>query len=88
MTRAERNKIIKWANIINDEQLEAEYYRLLWLSLGSQVEAMYDAGYDIQDIVEQEKYETYISQVSELLRMLCCERNIKLWEDDYEQSQT
>lgn len=88
MTRAERNKIIKWASTLTDNQLKCEYYRLLFLSLGSQIEAMYDAGYDIQLIIEQEKYETYISQISDLLGMMCCERGIELSEEFYEQSKT
>lgn len=86
MTKKQRNEIIKWANTLSDDQLKCEYYRLCYLSLGSQIEAMYEAGYDIHDIIEQEKYETYISQESDLLGMMCCERGIELLEEVYEQS--
>lgn len=80
MTKSERNQIIKWANTLTNEQLEGEYYDAVYDSLGSQTEAMYEFGYDIQDIIEREEYEDYLDQKSDLLGRLCEERGIKLWE--------
>lgn len=80
MTKKQRNEIIKWANTLTDEQLEDEYYDAVMDSLGSQTEEMYELGYDIVDILEQEEYEDYLDQKSDLLGRLCEERGIKLWE--------
>ena len=80
MTKKQRNEIIKWANTLTNDQLEGEYYNAVYDSLGSQTEAMYELGYDIADIMEQEEYEDYLDQKSDLLGRLCEERGIKLWE--------
>lgn len=80
MTKSERNQIIKWANTLTDEELENEYYDSIFDCLGSQTEEMYERGYDIQDIIEREKFEDFLCQQSDLLEMLCAQRGIKLWE--------
>ena len=81
MTKSERNKIIKWASTLTDEELEEEYYRAAWDTLGSQAEEMYERGWDRRDVVEREKYEKWLGQKSDLLEQLCYERGIKLWEE-------
>ena len=81
MTKSEKNSIIKWAKTLTDEELEEEYYRASWDTLGSQAELMYEQGWDMQDIIEREKYEKWLSQKADLLEMLCFERGIKLWEE-------
>ena len=80
MTKSERNQIIKWANTLTDEQLENEYYESVFDCLGSQAEEMYERGYDVQDIIEREKFEDFLCQQSDILEMLCEQRGIKLWE--------
>ena len=40
MTKSEKNKIIKWTNILTDEELEKEYYDAVFDTLGSQAEEM------------------------------------------------
>lgn len=80
MTKSERNQIIKWANTLTDEELEKEYYDAVFDTLGSQAEAMYEQGWDIQDVIEREKYEKYLGQRADLLESLCYGRGIKLWE--------
>ena len=80
MTKSKKNNIIKWANTLTDEELEEEYYRASWDTLGSQAEAMYERGWDMQDIIEREKYEKWLGQKADLIEMLCHERGIKLWE--------
>ena len=82
MTKSERSQIIKWANTLTDEQLEKEYYDSVMDSLGSQTEDMYELGYDIQDIIERDKFEKWLCEKSNLFEKLCEERGIKLWEDD------
>lgn len=88
MTRAERNKIIKWADTLTDEDLEKQYYDAANLTLGSQSELMYEQGWDMQDIIEREKHEKWLCHRAVLLEMLCCERGIKLWGEYHEQSKT
>ena len=84
MTKSERNQIIKWANALTDEELEKEYYRAVQDTLGSEAEEMYERGYDIQDIIEREKYEDWLDQKCDILERLCCERGIELWGDEDE----
>ena len=81
MKKAERNKIVKWADSLSDEELESEYYKALFYSLGSQTEDMYELGYDIRDIKEREKYEKFLCEKSTLIGELCERRVIKLFED-------
>lgn len=80
MNKAEKNAIVKWAALMSDEELENAYYNAVYDSLGSQIEEMYERGYDIQDIKEREKYEKFLCEKSGVLEMLCEERGIKLWE--------
>ena len=84
MTKSEKNKIIKWANTLTDDELEKEYYRTVYDTLGSESEIMYERGYDIQDIIEREKYEDWLDQKCDLLERLCYERGIELWGEDNE----
>ena len=79
MTKSERNQIIKWANTLTDEELENETYRVIHDTLGSECEDMYELGWDIQDILEREKYEKWLRKKAILLEKLCAERGIKLW---------
>lgn len=81
MTKSEINQIIKWVNALTDDELEKEYYRAVYDTLGSQAEEMYEQGWDIQDIIEREKYEDWLDQKCNLLERLCYERGIELWGD-------
>lgn len=80
MTKSEKNQIIKWANTLTDDELE-EYYRAVYNTLGSEAEEMYEHGWDMQDIIEREKFEKWLGQRADILEKICCERGIKLWED-------
>ena len=82
MTKSEKNSIIKWAKTLTDDELEKEYYRAIYDTLGSQAEAMYEQGWDMQDVIEREKYEKWLGQKADLLESLCYERGIKQWEKD------
>ena len=82
MTKKEKNQIIEWANTLTNEELESEYYDSVFDSLGSEAEEIYERGWDIQDIIEREKFEKWLGQKSDLLEQLCEERGIKLWEDE------
>ena len=81
MRLKERNELIKWANNLSDEKLEDEYYDAAFDSLGSITEKMYNLGYDMRDIKEQEEYEKYRCDKASILGWLCEERGIKLWEN-------
>lgn len=81
MTKSEKNDIIKWANTLTDDELESEYYRAVFDTLGSEAEEMYERGWDMQDVIEREKYEKWLGQRADLLESLCYGRGIKLWEE-------
>lgn len=83
MTKSEMNQIIKWANTLTDGELKGEYYDAAFDCLGSQAEEMYERGYDMQDIIEREKYEKWIGEKADLLGALCEGRGIKLWEENH-----
>lgn len=80
MTKSEKNSIIKWVSTLTDDELEKEYYDAVFDTLGSQAEEMYERAWDMQDVIEREKYEKWLGQKADLLEMLCQERDIKLWE--------
>lgn len=54
MKRSERNSLAKWANTLIDKELKDKYYAAVYDSLGSQTNEMYELGYDMRDIEEQE----------------------------------
>lgn len=80
MTRRERIQLTKWAGELSDKDLEKMYYDAIYDCLGSEVEEMYERGYDFVDITEQEKYEKYLGEKANVLERLCIERGIGLWE--------
>lgn len=82
MKKSERNALLKWANNLTDEELECEYYKAVFDTLGSETEEMYERGYDIRDIKEREQYERYLGDKSDLLGVLCEARGIKLWQNE------
>ena len=82
MTKIERKQIQDYACTLTDEQLKNEYYDSVYGSLGSNAERMYELGYDIRDIMEEEKRKEYASQRADILENECCKRNIKLWGEE------
>ena len=84
MTKKDKNAIIQWANNLTNEELEEEYYNNVFECLGSDAEIMYERGYDIADIREQEKLEKYQQEKTDIIEQLCEERGIKLWEQENE----
>lgn len=80
MTKAEKDYIIKWSCNLTDTELEDEYYDSVFDCLGSDVDEMYERGYDMVDIRERERYEDWLCQRSDVLEQLCLGRGIKLWE--------
>lgn len=80
MTQKERNVLVRWIKALSDAELETEYYNAVYDSLSSQTEAMYELGYDMQDIKEQEAFEKFLREKSDILENECLKRNIKLWE--------
>ena len=80
MKKLEKAALLNWANQLSDQELEHAYYEAVLGCLGSEAEEMYDRGYDPADIREQEKYEKYKSEKTDLLEEICIKRGIKLWE--------
>lgn len=80
MKKSQKDALLRWAKGLTNEELKEEYYDAVYNSLGSLTENMYELGYDIRDIEEQEKHEKYLSEKSDILCSLCEERGIKLWE--------
>lgn len=80
MKKSEKNAILKWTENLTNEELEDEYYKAVYSSLGSLVEDMYELGYDLRDIGEREKHEKFLNDKADILCALCKERGIKLWK--------
>ena len=80
MKKKDKDEIIKWAEKLSNEELEKEYYNNVLNCLGSDAEIMYERGYDMADIREQEKLEKYQNEKTHIIEQLCIERGIKLWE--------
>lgn len=81
MNQRALKKLKKRTDTLTDEQLEKEYYDAVYQTLGSQCEEMYERGYDIDDILEREKYEKELNRQADMLEYICTERGIKLWEN-------
>ena len=81
MKKKDKQAIIDYANSLSDDELEQEYYNCALSCLGSESERMYELGFDIIDILEQEKLERYNSERCHILESLCIKRGIKLWND-------
>lgn len=84
MNRLEKNNLVKWANTLSDKELKDEYYEAVYDSLGSQTDKMYELGYDMRDIKEQEEYEKYLCEKADILKNICVERGIGIWDEDEE----
>lgn len=80
MKLKDKNTIIKWADTLTNEELEKEYYDNVFDCLGSDAEIMYERGYDVVDIREQEKLEKYQNEKTDILEQLCIQRGIVLWK--------
>ena len=85
MNRLEKNNLVKWANTLSDKELKDEYYEAVYDSLGSQTDKMYELGYDMRDIEEQEEYEKYLCEKADILENICVERGIGIWDEDEEE---
>lgn len=79
MTRAEKKAVREWASKLTDDELEEEYYKAVYRSLGGEAEEMYERGWDMADVLERERYEKDLLVQSRILEKLCIERGIKLW---------
>ena len=84
MKKSERDALLEWAKNLTDDELETEYYKSVFDTLGSEAEEMYERGYDIGDIKEREKYEKYLGEKCDILEALCKERGIELWKQEGE----
>ena len=80
MTRTEKFHFIKWARSLSDSELEKEYYDASYDCLGSETEEMYERGWDMDDIIERDKYERDLGVKADILEAICVERGIKLWK--------
>lgn len=76
MKRLEKNSLIRWANTLTDKELKDKYYEAVYDSLGSQTDEMYELGYDMRDIKEQEEYK--IISVKKLTSWRIYVRNVGL----------
>lgn len=80
MKKSEKENIIKFFNVLSNDELEQAYYDNVFDCLGSDAELMYERGWELVDIREQEKLEKYQREKTDILEQLCIERGIKLWE--------
>ena len=64
---------------LTDEELKNKAYDAIYDSLGTQVDAMVEFGYDASDIADCVEYESFVRNYSELIQLLCDERGIILF---------
>ena len=88
MKRSEKNSLVKLANTLTDKELKDKYYEAVYDSLGSQTDEMYELGYDMRDIEEQEEYEKYLCEKADILENICVERGIGIWDEDKENNES
>ena len=82
MTKKERLMVLEKIAYMSDKELEEKAIRLTYESLGTQTERMYELGYDTEDIIEQEKHEKYLNEVSDIYLYVAEKRGIKLFEKE------
>lgn len=80
MTKKERLAILEKIAYMNDEELEKQAMDKIFDCLGSQVDDMYELGYDMVDIIGREKYERYLCEVADIYGQVAEKRGINLWE--------
>lgn len=80
MNKREFAKFKKWTDTLTDEEIKKVYYDIMFQTLGSQAEIMFERGYDESDILERDKYEMWLSRQCDMLEVICLERNIALWK--------
>lgn len=80
MMKSEKRELQKWTKGLSNDELETEYYRAIYDSLGSETEEMHERGYDIQDIKEREAYERSMISKVDIIEKECIMRGIKIWE--------
>lgn len=82
MKKSERNKWIKEYSAWTDEQLENKYWDLLYNDvLGSQSEAMEEAGWEDIDVRERREYEDWADEVTNIIQSILLSRGIDVWRD-------
>ena len=79
MTKKERNDIIKYAESLTDKELEEKTIDALYDCLGTKTEAMYDLGYCMEDIKEQEESEKFLNDRYDILEYVCGTRWIDIF---------
>ena len=87
MTRKEKQIIIKETELLSDDELKKLYYESVFDSLGSQVEDMFELGYDMIDVKERVNYERFLIEKSTILETICIARGIKLWNEEEQNEQ-
>lgn len=80
MTYRERIAIYTECSLMSDEKLIDYYHKKCLLSLGSQVEDMYNLGYDMVDIEERISYEKYLIEELDIIVGLLKKRNLDPWK--------
>lgn len=76
----QKKLIIKECNSMNDDQLIDYYHEILLRTLGSQVEDMYNLGYDMVDVEERISYEKYLIEELDIIEGLLKQRNLDPWK--------
>ena len=80
MKLKEKKSIINECAAMTDEELILFYNDLVFSSLGSQSEDMYDLGYDISDILERISYEKYLIEKCDIVEDLLHDRGLEPWK--------
>lgn len=82
MKKSAHSKLIKEYSTWTNEQLENEYWNLLCNDvLGSQAEAMAEAGWEDIDVRERREYEDWAGEVTDIIDSILLSRGIDVWRD-------
>lgn len=80
MNNRELKKLKKWTDTLTDKELENEYYGAVYEHIGS-MDGDIECEYDTIDAIAQKKREEEFHEYIDMLKHLCEERGIKLFEE-------
>lgn len=81
MTKKVMSQIRLECESLTDEELKKKTYDAIHDSLGSEVDAMVEFGYDASDIADRVEYESFLCSYSDVLQLICDERGIVLFDE-------
>lgn len=82
MKKSEKHNILSDIAHMSDSELESNAYDAIYDCLGSQVDIMIEHEYNVEDIIERQKYEKFLSEKADLYIECCDSRGIELFNKE------